>query len=159
MWSAGATLLIPIVALIFLAVMIDKLTMAIDLWVHKTDWMPEKIEDYVAYGIIWCIGFICCWRGHYSLFTYLDFKFAYEFEGWIMTAFVLSGGSAYLKKNFDVMENMPGFLSSMYGTARRVITGSSPVLPTEGTVQSQTTVTTPTGVTVTTNIQEGRDSL
>lgn len=133
--------------------MADKLTYAIQLGMIKIPWLPDKIEKPIAYLIVFAVGFVACWRGHYSLFSALEFTFDHEYEGWIFTALVVSGGSKFLREASENMDVLPGFLTNTYGAARRIVTG---VTQTGGTTTTTTKQTTQAQAT---QPLEGRDSL
>ena len=127
-----SSLIVPFIALIIITVMVDKFTLVLQYIMKRIPHLPDEFEKPIAYIIVFCVGFVVCWRGHYSLFTYLDFSFENDYEGWILTALVVSGGSAFLKESFSAMDSLPGILSGMYSYISRTVsvgktTTSTPV--------------------------------
>lgn len=115
------SLIIPFIALAILSVMIDKLTLVIEGIMHKIPGFPDRFEWWAAYVIVAIISFIICWQGGFSLFMYLGINFKYAWEGWLMTALVLSGGSAFVRSNFAMIESIPSILSGVTATVTNFV--------------------------------------
>jgi hypothetical protein len=116
-------LIIPFVALAILSAMIDKFTLFLESIMHRIPGLPDKFEWWIAYVIIVILGFIVCWQGSFDLFDYLDLHFAYMWEGWLMTALVISGGSAFVRTNFSLIE---AIAMTLVGAAKGIISIQKP---------------------------------
>ena len=93
-------LIIPFIALAILSVMIDKFTLFLEAIAHKIPGLPDKFEWSLAYGLVFLSSFLVCYQGNWDLFAYLDFHFNYAWQGWALTALVVSGGSAFVRTQF-----------------------------------------------------------
>jgi len=143
-YSTLSSLLIPFIALIIVAVMIDKFTLVLQHIIKKVPFLPDEFEKPIAYLIVFAVSFLVCWRGHFCLFTYLGFSFNHAYEGWIMTSLVISGGSAFLNESFDRMGNMPGILSGMVSYASRTVTSVVSGTGSKATTQDKDNQSKPT---------------
>lgn len=114
-------LIIPFIALAILSVMIDKLTLVIEGIMNKIPGFPDRFEWWAAYSIVAIISFIICWQGSFSLFIYLGIHFKYAWEGWLMTALVISGGSSFVRSNFVMIESIPTVLSGVTATVANFV--------------------------------------
>lgn len=112
------SLIIPFIALAILSVMIDKLTLVLEGVMHKIPRLPDQFEWWIAYVIVAILSFIVCWQGNFDLFAYLDIYFNYKWQGWLMTALVLSGGSAFVRTNFSMIEAIPAVLGGVTTTVK-----------------------------------------
>jgi hypothetical protein len=130
--------------------MVDKFALVLQQGMKKVPFLPDQFETPIAYLIVFAASFTACWRGHYSLFEYLDFTFAHEFEGWILTALVISGGSAFLRESFDTMNSLPGILSGMYGYVSRTVTSLN--------TGTKTSAKTPETTAVETEMKQGQET-
>jgi hypothetical protein len=124
MFSQAASLLVPFVALVIITVMCDKFTLFLQNIMVKIPWLPNEFGKVIGYVIVFFAGLVICSRGHYCLFTSLNFSFEHEYEGWILTSVVVAGGSAFLNESFDRMNSMPGVLSGMYSYMSRTLSNT-----------------------------------
>jgi len=122
--SEATSLIVPFIALAILSVMIDRFTLFLQHVMEKIPGLPDRFEKPIAYLIVLAASYIACWRGDYSLFTYLNFAFQHKEEGYFFTALVISGGSMFLRESFSAIDNIPVSISSAYGAIRRVFPGS-----------------------------------
>ncbi|MEG6615406.1 hypothetical protein V6C27_03040 [Peptococcaceae bacterium 1198_IL3148] len=100
-------LIIPFIALAILSVMIDKFTLFLEAAMNLIPGLPDKFEWPVAYVLVLAAGYVVCWQGNYDLFAYLNINFNYSWQGWLMTALVISGGSAFVRSSFGVVDAIP----------------------------------------------------
>ncbi|MDO7787108.1 hypothetical protein [Desulforamulus aquiferis] len=114
------SLIIPFVSLAILSVMVDKFTLFLEWLMEKTPGLPNQLERPIAYLLVFGISFVVCWRGDFSLFQYLNFDFSNPWEGWLMTALVLSGGSAFVRSGFSMVDNIPLSVTSATAGLRRM---------------------------------------
>ncbi|MDK2820985.1 MAG: hypothetical protein PWP31_950 [Clostridia bacterium] len=82
--------------------------------------LPDSFEWPVAYIFVLATGYIVCWQGNYDLFAYLDINFRQPWQGWLMTALVISGGSAFVRNSFDVVDNIPASLGGITSTIKKI---------------------------------------
>lgn len=116
MYESVSTLIIPFIALCILSVMVDRITLMLEEVMRKISWLPNQFWGPVAYAIVFAAGFLVCWRGSFDFFTNLNFSFHHPWEGWILTAILLSGGSAFVKSSFGMINNIPQAVSSVCST-------------------------------------------
>jgi len=100
-------LIIPFIACAILSVMIDKATLVLEAIMHRIPKLPDHFEWHVSYIVVLLISYLVCWQGQFSLFSYLEFEFQIEWQGWFMTALFISGGSAFVRTNFGLIEAIP----------------------------------------------------
>lgn len=110
------SLIIPFVAICIVVVMVDRLAMAIESIIHKIPYLPDKLEGPIAYAVVFLASYVICWRGGFNFFASLNFTFRHEYEGWLMTALLISGGSSFVKASFGMMSNIPQVVSGVYST-------------------------------------------
>ncbi|MBO8136818.1 MAG: hypothetical protein H0Z40_01570 [Desulfotomaculum sp.] len=113
-------LIIPFIALAILSVMIDKFTLFLEGVMKLIPGLPDSFEWPVAYIIVLAVGYVICWQGNYDLFAYLNINFRQPWQGWLMTALVISGGSAFVRSSFDVVDNIPASLSGLTATIKKI---------------------------------------
>jgi hypothetical protein len=100
-------LVIPFIALAILSVMIDRFTLFLEGIMHRIPKLPDKFEWWFAYVVILGLSFLVCWQGDFNLFVYLDFHFWYLWEGYLITALVISGGSSFVRSQFEIINDIP----------------------------------------------------
>jgi hypothetical protein len=110
-------LVIPFIALAILSVMIDRFTLFLEGIMHRIPRLPDKFEWWFAYALVLGLGYLVCWQGDFNLFNYLDFRFWYAWEGYFLTALVISGGSTFVRSQFEVINDIP---SVIYGATTSV---------------------------------------
>jgi hypothetical protein len=121
----ASTLMIPFIALCFLSVMVDRLIMVMEEIMHRIPWLPNRFWGPAAYLIVFAAGYLVCWMGNFDFFTSLGFAFQHPFEGWGMTALLLSGGSAFVKSAFGMVNTIPQLVSDVFSTVSNFVTGGS----------------------------------
>lgn len=109
-------LLIPFFTLCFAVVLIDRFTVFLETIINKVPLLPDKFEPTIAYITVFAISYLFCWRGHFDFFQYLNLTFNYSFEGWILTALLLSGGSSLVKNSFNIITQIPSSISYITST-------------------------------------------
>ena len=119
------SLIIPFIALAILSVMIDRFTLFLEAVVKYIPLLPNRFEWPFAYGIVLGTGYLVCWQGHFDLFAYLAIHFRQEWQGWLMTALVISGGSAFVRTSFSVIDNIPMSVQGAYSSVKRMILPSA----------------------------------
>jgi hypothetical protein len=97
--------------------------MVLEKVIIKIPWLPNKFEPEIAYLIVFAVAFLICWRGNFNFFSSLNFTFAHDYEGWIYTAALLSGGSAFVKASFGMISSIPQVISNVYSTATGFLSG------------------------------------
>lgn len=102
------------VILVMLSVMIDKFMMFLNGIMPKIPLVPDKIEWTLAYILNLATASVVCWQGHYDIFSSLGVNWKYAWEGWLLTGLVISGGSAFLKAQFKLMNLIPAPIRNMY---------------------------------------------
>lgn len=118
-------LIIPFIALVFFSVMIDKLVLVFEAFINRVSFFPDYIEWYIAYVLIFIIAFIICWQGNWSFFSYLDINFNYEWEGYALTALVISGGSTFVKVGFTMIETIPTSIQGVFSSIKKLTTNDN----------------------------------
>lgn len=116
MYGTASSLLIPFISLCILSVLVDKLTMVLEEIMKKIPWLPNSFWGPVAYFIVFLSSLLVCWRGDFNFFASLNFSFHHKWEGWFMTALLISGGSAFVKTSFGMINNVPQAVSNVMST-------------------------------------------
>jgi hypothetical protein len=132
MYGVGVSILIiPFIALCILSVMVDRLIMVLEEIAKKIPWLPiNKFWGPLAYLIVFAAGYLVCWMGNFDFFTSLGFTFQHPYEGWSMTALLLSGGSAFVKSAFGMVNSIPQIVSNVFSTVTNFVTGGGTTDPT-----------------------------
>lgn len=115
------SLIVPFIALAILSVMIDKFTLFLEGVMKLIPGLPDRFEWPVAYALVLAAGYIVCWQGSFDLFAYLDIFFRHPWQGWLMTALVISGGSTFVRTSFSMIDAIPVSVGSAVSTMRRMI--------------------------------------
>jgi len=106
-------------ALSFLIAPADNLARSLGPIIKKIPFLPDQIEDSLAFFIVATIASIVCWQGRFDFLTRaFEFNWHYIWEGYITTGAIIASGSSLLKKSFSLWSLAPGFLtgmSSMFG--------------------------------------------
>ena len=106
------SLAIPFVAIAIFASMVDSLVQALEHLFQKIPGFPDHLENVAAYLLVFLISLVVCWQGRFDLFVYLNIKFQEAWQGWLMTALVISGGSSFVRYKFGLIKEIP---SGVYG--------------------------------------------
>ncbi len=124
-FDSTINLLIPFIAWIVLAKAVDKVILEMEGLMNKVKFLPNKFSWTVAYLFALCISFIIAWQGRWSFFTYLDFDFRQEWQGYLMSAFVVASGSQFIKTTFSLVELIPYGISGISTGVRKMISNNS----------------------------------
>lgn len=115
-------LIIAFISVAILSVMIDKFTLFLEGVISRIPGFPDKFEWWFAYALIVGIGFLVCSEGHFSLFAYLQFEFNYDWEGYLLTSLIISGGSTFVRSQFGLISEIPSSIGGVTTTFRRLFT-------------------------------------
>jgi hypothetical protein len=107
------SLLIPFIVLVIFGTMTDRIAIFLEQVMHAIPFFPDKLEKKTAFVLLVMIGFGICWQFDFNLFAYLNHPGRSEYAGYAFTAILISGGSKYLKENFENMDTLPGILSGI----------------------------------------------
>jgi hypothetical protein len=121
----------PVELLCFACIALAVLSKMIDIfidWIEnimlKIIFLPDQIENTMKFIFIGALGYVFCWQANYSFFDYLVvINFNYVWEGWLATALILRGGSAFVEAIFKIInEKVPSFIRfggshSYYGSS------------------------------------------
>jgi len=139
LYGSVSTLLIPFITICILAVLVDRFTLVLEEIMRRIPKVPNKFWGPVAYTIVFAAGFIVCWRGNFDFFTYLNFSFHHSWEGWGMTALLLSGGSKFVRQSFGLINSMPQAVSGVCSVIGGMLGGgNSQDTPADTTVNPAT---------------------
>ncbi|WP_134212697.1 hypothetical protein [Pelotomaculum propionicicum] len=126
MTTSNSSLLYACIALIFIVGLIEGLLRALETWMKKIPWMPDVIEKPLAYVVTFIVGFVICWRAHFSFFPHLDCMwFERDWEGWAATSGLLCAGTGYLRERLDLVSLLPYTLGNAYSTFRSVASAAA----------------------------------
>ena len=106
-------LIVPFIAVSILSVLIDRLTLVLEAIMNRIPGLPDRLEWIFAYILVSFISFFICYMGDFDLFIYLDINFKYRTLGYLITSLCISGGSIYVRQQFDVMNGMPSMMSGV----------------------------------------------
>ncbi|WP_027364034.1 hypothetical protein [Desulfotruncus alcoholivorax] len=123
--SPFVPLIIGMIALIFLAPLIDTLYKMIEAFIQKAlnrfSFLPDNVADEIAFVLVVSIGYVVCWQGEFDFFSYLNFNFDSHL-GWFLTSLSVSGGTSALRNRFDLMNLIPMSIGSgLSSTMMRII--------------------------------------
>lgn len=119
------SLVIPFIVVAILSVLIDKLTLVLEGIIHRIPKFPDKIEWWAAYLIVLLLAYLVCSEGNFDLFSYLNVHFRYAWEGYLLTALLVSGGSAFVRTNFLMIDQVPNVARGISTTIKsRILTYS-----------------------------------
>lgn len=116
-------LIIPFIALAMISVMIDKFTLFLEQVVHAIPRLPDKFEWWIAYFIVLLLSTVVCWQGDFRFFDYLNLYFPTWLD-YFMTGLVISGGSAFVRTQFGMIESIPSAVMGVTATFRRFLPSS-----------------------------------
>lgn len=101
------TLAVAFIGVCILVVMIDQIMIFLQTLLAKIPALPDEFEWYISYAMVVFMSYIVVWRSHFSFFEYLNFEFNHDWEGYLLTAIMISGGSVFIKKQWDLMNYIP----------------------------------------------------
>lgn len=116
-------LALAFIALVFLAPMIDVLVQWLENVMRKIPKLPDQFEPAGAYFITVAVAYIICWQGEFDFFAYVNLNFD-PWQGYLLTAMILSGGTKWVRSNFELANSIPamltgGLMSTMYKIVTR----------------------------------------
>lgn len=111
-------LVVPFIVLSILSVMSDVLTRWLEAVMRAIPGVPDKFEWWIAYVVIFGVGYFVCWQLDYGLFTYFGLHAKYPPLDYILTALIVSGGSSFVRNNYGVINEIPSILSGVSSVFR-----------------------------------------
>jgi hypothetical protein len=123
------SLIIPFIVLVIFGTMVDRITSFVEGIMKPIPYLPNSLGKEVAFLILVALGYLVCWEFDYNLLAYLNHPGRSIWAGYLFTAIILSGGSGYLKQNFDNMDALPNVLNGISGMFRRTRTPSNTQAP------------------------------
>jgi hypothetical protein len=112
-------LIIPFIVLVLFGTMVDRLTQFIEGIMKPIPFLPNALSKELAFILLVLVGFGVCWEFDFNLLAYLNHPGRNAYAGYIFTAVLISGGSSYLKTNFENMDALPGILGGLTTTVSR----------------------------------------
>lgn len=112
-------LLIPFIVLSILSVMSDVLIRWLEAVMRAIPGIPDKFEWWIAYVIIFGVGYFVCWQLDYGLFTYFGLTAKYPPLDYVLTALIISGGSSFVRTQFGVINEIPSALQGVSAFFRK----------------------------------------
>lgn len=123
--------ILPLAGVCIISVMVDVAILVLEKIMGAIKGFPDVIEGPIAYILVLIVSFLIFWQGNFDLFLYFTFQFNYEWQGFLMTALVVSGGSIFIRKQFDTINTIPAGFSSVTATVRKFV--RSPIVPSSTT--------------------------
>ncbi|MDF2534323.1 MAG: hypothetical protein K0R18_480 [Bacillales bacterium] len=118
-------LIIPFIALALISVMADRITLVLQAIMKRIPRLPDQFEWWIAYFVVLGISYVVCMEGNFDLFRYLNINFSKPWEGWLLTALVLSGGSSFVKSQFNMIDTIPGVISGVTTAIKNMVVPNS----------------------------------
>lgn len=106
-------LIIPFIVLVLLGTTVDRITIFLEDVMKVVPYLPDYFEKKLAFIVLVAISFGICWEFDFSLMEYLSLPAKHPFMGYLFTAVLTSGGSAYIRQNLDQIEALPSMLSGL----------------------------------------------
>ena len=113
-------LIVPFIALSLLSVMLDRFTLFLEGIMKRIPKLPDQFEWWFAYIIVLGTSFLVCWQLDFQIFRYLGLEAKYSWFDWLLTSLIISGGSTFLKSQFNLINDIPSVLS-LTNSFRRII--------------------------------------
>lgn len=113
------SLVIPFIAIALLAVIIDRIILWLSSILNAIPIFPDKVEWYIAFTIVFIISYLVCWQGNFDFMSFLGFQFNYAWEGYLVSAAIISGGSSMIKNSFNLINEMPSVITGLTTTFKR----------------------------------------
>ncbi len=104
-------LIVPFVAIALLSVMIDRFTLFLEGIMKRIPKLPDKFEWWFAYILVLGVSFVICWQLDFQIFRYLGLEAQYSWVDWLLTSLIISGGSTFLKNQFNLINDIPSILN------------------------------------------------
>lgn len=114
------SLILPFIGLAILSLMIDKATRALEGIMHSIPNLPDKFEWWFAYLIVLGSSYLVVQEGNFDFFSYININFRYDWERYLFTALIISGGSSFVKSSFGMIELIPSAVRGVGSTVRNV---------------------------------------
>lgn len=106
-------LIVPFVALSILSVMVDYFTRWVEKIMHMIPKLPDHLEWWVAYVLVFGVGYFVCWQLDFGLFTYMGLTAKFQPLDYILSALIISGGSSLVRTQFGVLNELPSALQGV----------------------------------------------
>ena len=117
-------LVVPFVAIALLSVMIDRFTLFLEGLMKRIPKLPNKFEWWFAYILVLAASFIVCWQLDFQIFRYLGLEARLPWFDWLLTSLIISGGSTFLKTQFNLINDIPSILN-MTSSFRRMVSSKT----------------------------------
>jgi len=105
---------LAVFALSFLIAPADNFAKSLEPIIKKISFLPDQIENNLAFFIVAFIASVICWQGSFDFLTRaFEFHWHYACEGYISTGAIIASGSNLLKKSFSLWSIAPGFLTGV----------------------------------------------
>ena len=112
-------LAIPFIIIIIIGSIVDSLTKMLEFIIHKIPNLPDEFEWYIGYAIVFTFSFFIASNGGFNFFEYFGLVFKDVWVGHVLTAFVISGGSNFIKNQFALLENLPSIVFDFKSFVRK----------------------------------------
>lgn len=134
-------LIIPFITLAILSVMIDKFTLFLEGVMHKIPKLPDVFEWWVAYFLVLGFSTVVCWQGDFRFFDYLNLYFPMWLD-YLMTGLVISGGSAFVRTQFSMIDSIPSAVMGVTSSFTRMVGKSKKTKETIDSIDTSTNIST-----------------
>jgi len=130
--------ILPLTAVCIISVMVDVMMVVLEKVMHDVPKLPDHFEWPIAYVLIVLATFYIFWQGNFDLFTYFGLSFNHAWQGYLMTSLVVSGGSVFIRKQFDTINTIPAGFSSVTASLKKIIRFPTPDDKKESAIESLT---------------------
>ena len=104
--------------------MLDRFALFLEGIMKRVPFLPDKFEWWVAYIVVLSAAFLVCWQLDFQIFRYLGLDAKYSWFDWLLTSLIISGGSTFLKTQFNLINDIPSILN-ITNSFRRLIISSN----------------------------------
>ncbi len=101
--------------------MIDKLVLVLEDVSEKVPYFPNEFSWWLKYVIVVIVAYYISWQGNYNFWVYLNIDFNHDWQGYLMTALLLSGGSSLVKVGFSIIDTIPNSVKNITVAAKKMI--------------------------------------
>lgn len=101
------SLAMAFVVIAIAALIIDVVTDRIQNLLKIIPIISEQLYNILSYIIVLMLSYYFCWQGNFDLFLCLNISFNCKWQGWLMTALIISGGSKTIIEKYNLISKIP----------------------------------------------------
>lgn len=132
MYGTLTAVALAFVTLTILTVMVDRWTFWTQGIVKLIPFLPDRLHWTCGYALAFGASLGVCWRLHFDLFDALGLSSTTQWDGYVLTALIMSGGSSFLAVQYKALDTIPGVVRGVMSTFTSMFNSGSNNTTTKG---------------------------